>query len=290
MLKDAFLIITFLSSIISPSFSQSTASKRYRDPALWQSLKADYFLKNGSLIYFESNYRSSFNPIFNNLGDRFPANNFFRIHNLLGFEYKASPHWYPGISGKFVDLSNEYIFYTQPYLYHKGYINGKGKMENGRWKGIEFIKEGAFELLSYQKSNDLARLSARVILAKKINLTKKTVPHLLREVSEGEIPRSRSEQALKNSHNLKFLFSYRVFQIFVINDPDNSFYDKRRFDKTRLRFDIEYILNDKFSIDVFAMRETDYFYSDASGSFLEGNLNFITPTFGLELKYTFKRK
>ena len=272
---------------ICSSFSQSTTSKKYRDPELWHSLKADYFLKNGSLIYFESNYRSNVNPIFNNLGDRFPANNFFRIHNLLGFEYKVSPHWYPGISGKFVNRSNpnEYIFYTNPYLYHKGFF-----------KGIEFIKEGAFELLSFQKSNDLARLSARVILAKEINLTKKAVPHLLREVSEGEIPRSRSEQALKNSHNLKFLFSYRLFQIFVINDPDNVPYDRRRFDKTRLRFDIEYILNDKFSIDVFAMRETDYFFRlatyDENGNLITkpGNLNLITPTFGLELKYTFKRK
>ncbi|MBW8050589.1 MAG: hypothetical protein FVQ77_09665 [Cytophagales bacterium] len=259
MFQRLLLIINISSFATCTSFSQSTASKRYRDPALWHSLKADYFLKNGSLIYFESNYRSSVNPIFNNLGDRFPANNFFRIHNLLGFEYKASPHWYPGISGKFVNLSNEYIFYTKPYLYHKGFF-----------KGIEFIKEGAFELLSFQKSNDLARFSAMVILAKEIKLN--------------------NNDTLKNSHNLKFLFSYQIFQIFVINDRGNVPYDRRRFDKTRLRFDIEYILNDKFSIDVFAMRETDYFYSDASGSFPEGNLNFVTPTFGLELKYTFKRK
>jgi len=273
MFQRLLLIINIFSFATCSLFSQSTTSKKYRDPALWHSLKADYFLKNGSLIYFESNYRSSVNPVFNNLGDRFPINNFFRIHNLLGFEYKASPHppagswgmtdgranWYPGISGKFVNLSNEYIFYTKPYLYHKGFF-----------KGIEFIKEGAFELLSFQQSNDLTRLSARIILAKEIRLN--------------------NNDTLKNSHNLKFLFSYRVFQIFVINEPGNVPYDRRRFDKTRLRFDIEYILNDKFSIDVFAMRETDYFYSDASGSFLEGNLNFITPTFGLELKYTFKRK
>lgn len=285
MFQRLLLIINIFSFATCSSFSQSTTSKKYRDPALWQSLKSDYFLKNGSLIYFESNYRSSVNPIFNNLGDRFPANNFFRIHNLLGFEYKASPHWYAGISGKFVNLSNEYIFYTKPYIYHKGFI-----------KGIEFIKEGAFELLSYQKSNDLARLSAMVILAKEINLTKKAVPDLLREFNGDEIPRSRSEQALRNSHNLKFLFSYRVLQIFVINDPDNVPFDKRRFDKTRLRFDIEYILNDKLSIDLFAMRETDYWYRLATYDENQnvvvpaGNLNKITPTFGLELKYTFKRK
>ena len=74
---------------------------------------------------------------------------------------------------------------------------------------------------------------------------------------------------------------------------------ERTIDRTRLRLNLNYELNEKLRINPYFMRQTDYYFVlvppvyDDMGKLVEDGYttkrNRISPVFGLELKYNINR-
>jgi len=238
----------------------------YEPNSYWLTLRADYYFKSGSFIYFENNSR------FGSAGyssddyripigvHTFPFNKIYRMYFMGGFEYKASENWYLGGSEKIVLIPGRNSFYSRINISHRGKL-----------LKLRFIKEAALEHLKYPGSKNPnspvyneGRVSFSASLVKEFKLA---------------------------DRKLFAIFSYRPYIIFDWTSDGFSAYDKRFIDKTRLRVEAAYFVTDRFLVSLFAIRDTDYGYRlpifDASQNLIseEARLNRIAPTFGISLNY-----
>ena len=255
------VVLLFLTGIFTKGFSQTQdpsnaeVLKNYNAPTYFTTLRLDYYFKErGSYLYWEGNYNT--NPDYALLSGR------YAFYNMIGYEHHAGGKWYLGLSENFR------FDYTKGNnsLITKFNISHRGKI-----KSIDFIKELSAEYLYYlsnsagQQPNAQGRIGLGSALHKKFNFKKSS---------------------------LGFMFSYRVYLCTDFRDADLSIYSNRTFDLTRMRFDVYYGINKNIYVGLFAMRETEYYYTlggfDSQMNVIpDYRINKITPTFGLTLNYIF---
>lgn len=245
-------LILFISAALSLKAQDSDILYRVYSPlSVWSSFRADYYLNTKSFFYAEGNLRFSERfPI----GFNFPLNKIHRMYLMGGYQHRASEKWYMGFSAKVVGIRNRVSIFSAVNILHQGKIGS-----------VDFIKQLTLEHLNHPPSDNPnvivqneGRASIQALLHKQIDFNEEK--------------------------HLKFLLSYRIFQIFDLVSDGFSMYDTRRFDKTRLRLDIYYPLTEKIYAGIFALRETDYFYRNVTP---EGKLNFVYPVLGITLNYIF---
>lgn len=236
------------------------ARRAYRPNAYWLNLRYDHYLNSGSFLYFENSTRFTSNYI--PLGAAFPFKKIYQMYFMGGYEHKASEHWYLGLSEKILLDPGINTYFTRLNLSHRGKISS-----------LRFIKEGAFEFIKYPKSdnpNVVNQNYGRVSF----------LPSLIKEFKVAD-------------KKCYALVSYRAYIIFDLLNDGLSSYDKRRIDKTELKFELDCFVTNRLLVSLFALRDTDYSYSlglyDSSGQPVipAGPINRITPTFGLGLNYVF---
>lgn len=264
-MRRIFLLIAFLGALSSPFIGHSqnqnqnlvdNLDKEYNPTSFWLALRYDQYLKSGSFFFLENNNR--FQKGAQYLGSSFPLNSIYRTYFMLGYEHKAAEKWYFGLSEKYLINSFEKNFFTRINISHRGNV---AKMK--------FIKEVALEHVSRPKSdnpNILIQNEGRFSFA----------PSLVKKVELMGRP-------------LFLILHYRAYIMFDFNSDGLSFYDKRKFDKTELRVEMDYRISDKVLLSLFAIRDTDYTYRLATyGAAMnvikeEARVNKITPTFGVSL-------
>jgi hypothetical protein len=262
MCRQLFLIIFLIAFLFSfSSKGQQNISeklvKQYESNSRWLTLRYDHYLKSGSFFYFENNNRFNQEPV---LGKTFPFNSIYRLYLLGGYEHKASEKWYMGASGKYVVNPFENNFFTRANISHRG-----------DFRKMKFIKEVAFEHISRPKSDN---------------------PHIIIQ-NEGRFSFSSSlvKEIKIKERPLFIILAYRAYMLFDFNNDDNSAYDTRLVDKTRLRLEVSYKFTDRMLVSLFAIRDTDYSYRQSSFDQFqnmiveEARVNRITPVLGLGFNF-----
>jgi hypothetical protein len=239
------------------AFSQEMPTeKEVQNEAYWANFNVNYFNKYGSWLFFESNLRHSTFPNAENLGIA-PLT---RIQNTLGYEFRLSEQWGLGVSGRYVMEKRFDTFFSKVHLNHAGKIGN-----------IQFLKQIGVEQVSYfsRTLENQGRFSGLFALAYNINLDNKRV--------------------------LRPSLSYE-FQIWF--DWRNPAFpqSKRRIDQTMLKAEIAYFLNQKWSLGLFFIHQTDYYFAlaqyDKDGTLIKPDrkLNLLTPTIGFRVHYLLKNK
>jgi hypothetical protein len=184
-----------------------------------------------------------------------------RAHIMVGYEQRLTDHWHLGASGRVVTEGNLAQLYNRAYLNHSGSI--------GR---IEFLKQISVEQINNLKAQtgSEGRFGVLVALAKNIPLA--------------------------NGRTFRPVFSYELFSLFAIS---NRFFfndNKRRIDKTRLKLEGAYWFTERFSLALFMIHETDYFFAvaqfDQNGQQLnpDRRLNLLSPTVGVRAHFWLKHQ
>ena len=239
--------------------------REYRPNSYWLTLRYDQYFKSGSFFFIENNNR--FQKDADYLLNSFFLNSMHRTFLMAGYEYKAAEKWYVGISGKYIldanrNQPNNRYFYTRANISHRG-----------NFLKMKFIKEIALEHNNKLNKPDNpavfiqneGRFSFAPALVKKINIVERP---------------------------LFIILNYRAFIFFDFNNDGFSPYNKRKFDKTELRFELDYRISNKVLLSLFAIRDTDYSYRIASYDMNmnvikeEARVNYVTPTFGLSINLT----
>lgn len=246
-----FLCIFLLLTAISVS-----AQIKVRRPAeIWPDLQSDYNMDNNSFFFLRNEYRHTTDQSFNTLSEDSPWNNFSRIQFQLGYEHSFSDYWSGGASGRYAFENND-IHFSEFFLRHTGSI----------LEQIRFMKRGTFEHLINEGRPNEGRF------------------RLLAELDKVfEFPRERV---------IRPRVSYELFKFTTFGrGGDNP--EGRSIDRTRLRIDLNFELNRYLFFSPFFTRQTDYYVLepqfDGNGNLAKpgGRHNFITPVFGLGIRYSF---
>ncbi|HXA01229.1 MAG TPA: hypothetical protein VNW99_04530 [Cytophagaceae bacterium] len=251
-MRKFFILFLF---IISEASAQTTVNDSaqvrhdYQPTALNFSLRAEYYLKNGSYFFAEALYKSS--------KSYYSTSEVFKEYLWVGYEHKASEKWYLGISGRTLQFPKEVSFIGRVNVSHRGKIRSLG-----------FLKELTMDQISRKSKQNYVRAGLAIGLYKKIRLGKTTI-----------IP----------------VLSYKAYEIFDLKNP-NTFFKNRLIDLTRLRLDVYVMVHKNLFLGIYAMRETDYYYTlgysvpDPNNPsvmiyYPDFKVNSIIPTFGFSLNF-----
>lgn len=230
--------------------------KELQDESYWATFNFNYFNKYGSVLFFESNLRHSTFPNAENLGIA-PLT---RIQNTLGYEFRLSDQWGLGVSGRYVMEKRFDTFFSKVHLSHSGKIGN-----------VQFLKQVGVEQISYlaRTLENQGRFSGLFSLGYDVHLS--------------------------NGHTLRPSLSYEFLIWFDWRNPAIP-QTKRRIDQTTLKAEIAYFMNKKWSLGLFFIHQTDYYFAlaqyDKDGALIKPDrkLNLLTPTIGLRVHYLLKHK
>ena len=174
----------------------------------------------------------------------------YRKQFQLGYEHMFNENWSGGLSERAALETNRNKFFTELFFRHQGHIGS-----------VRFIKRGAFEYIHISDMDAASRFRLRA--------------ELDREFKVKEL-------------GIRPRVSYEIFLLSSLTgeNPENQ----RRIDRTRLRLDVTFEISDHFSVTPFFTKQTDYLETieqyDENGNIKipGGNLNEITPIFGLETR------
>ena len=235
--------------ILSLNASSQSTEKRHFKSSYWQFFNVEHHFQDSSKVYFEQNWR--FDRFINSFKEEGAFQNLYRLHHMLGYSYRISPHWNLGGDIKFVNFHDHNEWFIKPYLTH-----------SGQAKNFLFSQELALEYIAKPESDnpsikvyDLGRLSFKFSLSRDIKLFNQT---------------------------FGFGTFYRLFFIKELGNDDSVFSD-RYIDKTRWRVEAYYKPSDNWKLSVFSYRETDYYANTLNST----NINNVRPRWGTEVKYTF---
>ncbi len=185
----------------------------------------------------------------------------YRFRLQTGYELKASDHWRVGFGAKFnISQYSKYIIPRVSLAHH------------GNFAKLDFIKEFNGEL-TYNLEKNSNSTGSTALISGLIGLGK-----------EFKIGESRFYTAL----------SYKLYLYLLTKDVGYNLYQNRTFDHSQWRFDFQYIVNTQFRIGVYAIWDTDYFYTlgkfdmDNNPIAPDYRFNQITPILGLQLHYILK--
>ncbi len=256
MIKIFQLLIFTCLPLLSIAQATMPTERVVQNEDYWLNFNFNYFNKNGSLVFMESNLRHSTFPQIENLG----IAPLYRIQNTLGYEFRLSDQWGLGVSGRYVMEKRFDTFFSKVHLSHSGKIGN-----------VQFLKQIGVEQINYfsRTIENQGRFSGLFAVAYNIQLSNKRI--------------------LRPSLSYEFLiwFDFRTPAF-----PQN----KRRIDQTNLKAEIAYFLNEKWSLGLFFMHNTDYYFAlaqfDKDGALIKPDrkLNLLTPTIGLRVHYLLKNK
>ena len=185
---------------------------------------------------------------------------FERIEFTLGYEHAFTEHWLAGAMFRYANEDMPSSNFTSAFVRHAGSI-----------KGLYFNKQLMLDYVKQERRDPFARFRFSAELGKRLPLGKRFVTPS---------------------------FSYEMFVVNEFGQDTNELLE-RTIDRTRLRLDATYEINDKFRITPYFLRQTDYYFVEIGPKYDEGGLlveqgyttkrNRISPVFGLELKYTINR-
>ncbi len=253
------LIVLWVLFAINPVFSQTmpqpepkTTEYATREAELWGNYNMEFYQKDGSFWFAETNFRYSFFRYATNL----PATPFFRVQQKLGYEKYLDKNWSLGFSVRGIFEKQETKLFTQLYLSHVSNISKQN---------IELIKNLSFERIDSDRQN--AKIESRVTLG--LALAKNF--------------------AIGGKPCLRPIISYEVFMMHYWLLNTHSLYNRRTFDMSRLRVELAYLVRQNLSISLYYMAQTEFFVAepnyDSNGNELSPyrNLNITTPIFGLRV-------
>jgi hypothetical protein len=233
---------------VAPALAQDLPTQReVRQPLAWANFNAEYYLPSGSFLFGEVNLRRSFDADVPTV-----VLGVHRAHLLLGYEQRLTDRWHLGVSGRVVAEAGLSQLYNRAYLNH-----------SGRLGGLEFLKQVSVEQISNlrARTGSEGRFGVLVALAKNYQLA--------------------------NGRTLRPVVSYELYSLFAISNQRFFNDNKRRIDKTRLKLEAAYLLSERFSLSVFLLHETGYFFAvaqfDQNGQPLnpDRRLNLLSPTVGV---------
>ena len=228
-----------------------------RSASFWPELQVEYVLKNTSFFYFRNHYRHNFDNDFNHLREDKVLRSLERVQFRAGYEYVFTNQWSGGINTSYAMERTRNILFNEIYGRH---LSTFGK--------TRFSQRASFEHILRWPTNTSGRIRFRTDLDRNFNIRNKVIR-----------PRI--------AYELFFNLDYHPTE--KANNP------KRLVDRTRLRFEVQYLFSDKFSIAPYFTEQVDFTsvkptYDDAGTiTRLGGNQNNITPIIGLDIRYVFFR-
>ncbi|MCU0451681.1 MAG: hypothetical protein MUC97_17855 [Bernardetiaceae bacterium] len=253
-------LVSLFGGLAQPLRAQDLPTDREsRGFGAWATLNGEYYFSGGSFLFAEVNLRS--NRQANQPGLIGAAVQ--RAHVLVGYEQRLTDRWHLGGSLRLAQEPNLNQRFSRVYLGHQGQIGS-----------LEFLKQAGVEQILQRGggvSGTEGRFSALTALAKNFDLA--------------------------SGRRLRTVLSYEVFTLFQLG-PVSPFFNqnKRRIDKTRLKLEAAYQLGAQWSLGLFALHETDYFFAvaqfDQTGQLLKPDrrLNLLAPTVGFRFHYWLKSK
>ena len=181
---------------LSPFFSFSQTDtlptvKQYNPLVSALNLRADYYFKNGSYLYFENGEAYQNAPF---------ASSKISYSDMLGVQFRVAPKWYLGLSEKFSSaIYDQKSFFTEVNALHTGKIGS-----------FNFIQGATFDNTSYvQKkgvggtSVSLQELGLAAALSKSIKIGNKSLYLMLSY-------RAFKQIGSKASENQRFIYDTRL--------------------------------------------------------------------------------
>lgn len=228
-------------------------NKVYRSGAAWPELQLEYVFKSTSYLYFRNQYRHNFDSDLNRLREDGPLQVLERWQIRGGFEHMFSDSWSGGIAEAYAIERTRKILFNEVYLRH---LTNLGK--------YRFTQRASFEHIMQWGREDFGRVRLRTDLDREFKIASQRI---------------RPRVAYEFFFNLDY-------------SPDDQQKDiKRRVDRTRLRFEIFYPLNEHFAVTPFFTKQSDFRKMkptyDENNQVIRagGKQNAITPIYGIDLRY-----
>lgn len=170
---------------------------------------------------------------------------------MLGFQFKAAPKWYIGISEKYAsDVDKQKSALTELNLLHTGKIGSFNFIQGASYDYTDYIqtKGSAGTVVNLQELGFAAALSRSIQLGEK---------------------------------SLYIMLSYRAFKTIGMSNEQNQ----RFIYETRLRCDIYYFILKNFYVGAYAVRDTEYL--NLLYNVPAYKLNEVTPVVGIVANWIF---
>ena len=229
--------------------------KVHRGGAIWPELQVEYVLKSTSYFYLRNHYRHNWDNDFNNLRPEGPLKYLERLQFRAGFEHVFNAHWSGGISESYAFEATRKLWFNELFARHIGNVGH-----------FRLTKRAFLEHIVQNNQYNRARFRFRTDLERDFKLGEQTIRPRL---------------------------GYELFFNHYYDPGINEVVNTRAVDRSRLRLEIVYPINEHLAITPYFMRQTDFITSlasyDANGNELQpgGKQNGITPVLGIDIRYVF---
>lgn len=254
MLKQWSWLILGLSILLEVQ-PVNAQRKVQRGGAFWPELQVEYVLKSTDYFYFRNQYRHNLDNDFNYLREEGPLKYVERVQFRAGFEHMFNPHWSGGIAEAYAFEPTRNILFNEVFARHLGTIGS-----------FRFTKRASLEHIVQSNRDNRGRARLRLDLDREVKIKALAIR-----------PR----------------VAYELFFDHYYDEALNEARNARQVDRTRLRLEILYTINDFLALTPFFIRQTDFIQAlgtyDVNGNELEpgGKQNNITPIFGIDFRYNF---
>ena len=244
------LFCLLLCCFFCSKIAAQTTKDNSKDLELWTKFNIEYQLKGGSFLFAETNLRYSTSPFSKNI-HILPV---VRLQQMVGYDQYLDKNWSVGLSLRYVWEKPVSRVFSRVYASHLSIV-----------KGYEIQKGISFERIDSENKflDTESRVSLFLGLSKNFNLKGKT--------------------------KLRPTISYQVFMNHKWVLSQNPIYSTRSIDMGRLSIELAYLFNPKWSISLYFIDQTEYFWVlanfDSMGNQIDPdqNLNTTTPIIGCRL-------
>ncbi|GEO02394.1 hypothetical protein AAE02nite_00580 [Adhaeribacter aerolatus] len=216
-------------------------------------MQVEYVLKNTSFFYFRNHYRFNFNDEIRYLGDDGITRNLERVQVRAGYEHVFNNQWSLGIAESYATERTRNILFNELYIRQ---VNAIGKIRFGQRATLEHV-------VRWPGSNN-GRIKFRADLDRNFTIGRKDIR-----------PR----------------ISYELFYNLNYEPQKQQSNNQRLVDRARLRLEVMYVLNQKFSATPYFADQMDFTgvapVSNAAGEIIKpaAKQNAYLPIWGLDLRY-----
>ncbi|QCR23415.1 DUF2490 domain-containing protein [Pontibacter sp. SGAir0037] len=225
--------------------------------AIWPELQVNYGAGEDGILFFRNQYRINSDSRFNDLKETGLFSSFERVELELGYEHALTNHWRGGLSFRYAIEDYPKTGFAALFLRHNGSIGN-----------LYFNKQGMFEYVTQEQQDAFGRVRFSAELGKRIAVKQR---YITPAINYEAFIRTEFQKAESNAA-------------------------ERKIDRTRLRLNLTYEVNDKWRIMPYFMRQTDYYYVlippryDENSQVVElgytTKRNRISPVVALEIKYS----
>lgn len=229
--------------------------KVYLDWQVWPTWQADWRTAKGSYWWLQA---TTAHTTTSGLSEIFGPWGMYRSSLLLGYEQALNTKLRLGISLKSLNQRGSDRRQYRGFVRHNGHIS--------KWW---FVKQFSLEYVRFPV----------------------LVPVRQEDYWAAGLFAALGRDWPLGAHHLRTGLSFEAFKELDSPPPGSR---QRRIDRTMFRLSAEYLLKNGWSAGLFAMRQTDYYFSlaqfDASGAQIKPltRLNLVSPILGIQVRYTFR--